>query len=175
MEDRGTPSKEGEIDITLPTAVEAPLESSLLIPPLTPHNDLPKSSQSQDNTPKSGVSGPTKPANTSEDANNELARLKRDGKITLGDIENTTSVLKEHASLKEKVDKLKSLLGRSAKAQRETKVEFETTQKRLNQALREIERLNQKLDKLQSRPTHCKFCCCCLRWDYMSFGNISIM
>jgi len=62
--------------------------------------------------------------------------------------------LKEHVSLKEKVEKLKSLLGRSAKAQREAKVDSEAAQKRLVHALREIERLNKKLDKLQTRPTH---------------------
>lgn len=56
--------------------------------------------------------------------------------------------------LKEKIAKLKSLLGRSAKAQREAKVELEVTQKRLDQALREIDRLQKKIDKLANRPTH---------------------
>ena len=91
-----------------------------------------------------------------EDAHVEVKKLIKSGSINVLDVPAVMAVLKEHASLKEKVDKLKSLLGRSAKAQRETKVDFEASQKRLNQALREIERLNQKLDKLQSRPTHCK-------------------
>ena len=63
-------------------------------------------------------------------------------------------LLKDHDTLKDKVSKLKSLLGRSAKAQREAKVDLDATQKRLDQALREIERLNQKIDKLANRPSH---------------------
>jgi myosin heavy subunit len=63
-------------------------------------------------------------------------------------------LLKDYDSLKEKVGKLKSLLGRSAKAQREAKVELESTQKRLDASLREIDRLNKKIDKLVNRPTH---------------------
>jgi chromosome segregation ATPase len=94
---------------------------------------------------------------TLEDANKELAQLISSKQIQASDFPALKSVLKEHGSLKEKVDKLKSLLGRSAKVQREAKVDLEATQKRLAQALREIERLNQKLDKLQSRPTHRKF------------------
>jgi len=63
-------------------------------------------------------------------------------------------LLKDYDSLKEKAGKLKSLLGRSAKAQREAKVEVEVTRKRLDAALREIDRLNTKVDKLANRPTH---------------------
>jgi hypothetical protein len=63
-------------------------------------------------------------------------------------------LLKEFDSQKEKVVKLKSLLGRSAKAQRESKVDLDATQKRLDHALREIDRLNKKIDKLANRPTH---------------------
>ena len=75
-------------------------------------------------------------------------------KINSDDCHAIKEVLKEHVALKEKVDKLKSLLGRSAKAQRETKVDYEASQKRLGNAMREIERLNQRLEKLQSRPSH---------------------
>jgi uncharacterized phage infection (PIP) family protein YhgE len=150
MEERTTPLKEGELDEPLPPKMGTPEESTTTLP----NNDLPKSPQPHDS--KLGPSGTQKSANTLEDANNELARLKREGLVTVEDVSITSAVLKEHASLKDKVEKLKSLLGRSAKAQRETKVDFEATQKRLNQALREIERLNQKLDKLQNRPTHCK-------------------
>lgn len=64
------------------------------------------------------------------------------------------TVLKDHDGLKDKVNKLKSLLGRSAKAQREAKVDLDATQKRLEAALREIERLNKKIEKLSNRPTH---------------------
>ena len=89
-----------------------------------------------------------------DDANEELSQLIISGKITSDDVRSLKVSLKEHVSLKEKVEKLKSLLGRSAKAQREAKIDSEAAQKRLVQALREIERLNRKLDKLQARPTH---------------------
>jgi len=89
-----------------------------------------------------------------DDANEELSQLIISGKITSDDVRCLKVTLKEHVSLKEKVEKLKSLLGRSAKAQREAKIDSEAAQKRLVQALREIERLNRKLDKLQTRPTH---------------------
>jgi septation ring formation regulator EzrA len=113
------------------------------------HGDAPKSAPLSTATPKS--------SHSLEDANDEISKLIKSGKISAQDVPAVKAMLKEHASLKEKVDKLKSLLGRSAKAQRETKVDFEATQKRLSQALREIERLNQKLEKLQSRPTHRKY------------------
>jgi hypothetical protein len=70
------------------------------------------------------------------------------------DIAKLDVLLKDYDSLKEKVGKLKSLLGRSAKAQREAKVELDATQKRLDASLREIDRLNKKIDKLANRPTH---------------------
>jgi len=89
-----------------------------------------------------------------DDANEELSQLIICGKISSDDVRCLKVTLKEHVSLKEKVEKLKSLLGRSAKAQREAKIDSEAAQKRLVQALREIERLNKKLDKLQTRPTH---------------------
>lgn len=98
--------------------------------------------------------GTQKASHSLEDANEEISNLISSGKITSSDVPSITSVLKEHALLKQKIDKLKSLLGRSAKAQRETKIDLDSSQKRLGQALREIDRLNQKLEKLQSRPTH---------------------
>lgn len=95
-----------------------------------------------------------KAASTLDAANEELSQLIISGKMTSDDARCLKAALKEHVSLMEKVEKLKSLLGRSAKAQREAKVDSEAAQKRLVQALREIERLNKKLDKLQTRPTH---------------------
>jgi hypothetical protein len=63
-------------------------------------------------------------------------------------------LVKDHDALKQKIAKLKSLLGRSAKAQREAKVDVDATHKKLESALREVERLAHKLDKLANRPTH---------------------
>lgn len=101
-------------------------------------------------TSRSGL----KSAYTLDDANEEISQLIISGKVTSDDVKCLKSMLKEHTSLKEKVEKLKSLLGRSAKAQREAKVDYEKAQKSLGQAMREIERLNRKLEKLQTRPSH---------------------
>jgi chromosome segregation ATPase len=87
------------------------------------------------------------------DANEELSQLIIAGKISSDDVASTKSVLNDYTSLKEKVEKLKSLLGRSAKAQREAKIDLDASQKRLTSAMKEIERLHQKLDKLQTRPS----------------------
>jgi chromosome segregation ATPase len=87
------------------------------------------------------------------DANEELSQLIIAGKISSDDVFATKSILNDYTGLKEKVEKLKSLLGRSAKAQREAKVDLDASQKRLTSAMKEIERLHQKLDKLQTRPS----------------------
>lgn len=155
MEDRGLPGNDSK-EKTSPRAAAGESAKASGVPgtPATPkmaHGEAPKSAPLA-STPKASYS--------LEDANEEVAKLIKSRKLLASDIPAVKAILKEHASLKEKVDKLKSLLGRSAKAQRETKVEFDATHKRLSQALREIDRLNQKLDKLQSRPTHRKYMAC---------------
>lgn len=89
-----------------------------------------------------------------EEANEEIAQLLTSGKVSQKEVSSLQGMMRDHAALKEKVNKLKSLLGRSAKAQREAKMELEGTSKKLEQALKEIERLNSKLEKLANRPTH---------------------
>ena len=91
---------------------------------------------------------------SSEKAIEALQEFVANQTLGAGDIQAIQILIKDHNSLKEKVTKLKSLLGRSAKAQREAKVELEATQKRLDQSLREIDRQKQKIDKLVNRPTH---------------------
>ena len=132
-----------------------------------PPNDSKVGTQSTtgagETTAGNNVSHATTPSNTRsskskmytlDDANEELSQLIISGKISSDDVRCLKATLKEHISLKEKVEKLKSLLGRSAKSQREAKVSSDAAQKRLAQAMREIERLNKKLDKLQTRPSH---------------------
>ena len=103
---------------------------------------------------------PTEPAGESEtklsidEARVCLTQRMQAGLVDEADKDPIRLILREYDSMKEKVSKLKSLLGRSAKAQREAKVDLEATQKRLDQALREIERLQKKIDKLANRPTH---------------------
>ena len=89
-----------------------------------------------------------------EEANEEITLLLQSGKVTAQEVSALQGMAKDYAGLREKVSKLKSLLGRSAKAQREAKVELEHTQKRLQGAEREVERLTLKVEKLASRPTH---------------------
>jgi len=122
-------------------------ETKQIQSPKTPAKSAVSTTQS---TPKTT----SKQTHTLDDANEELSQLIISGNIKSDDVRCLKIALKEHVSLKEKVEKLKSLLGRSAKAQREAKIDSEASQKRLVQALREIERLNKKLDTLQTRPTH---------------------
>ena len=136
----------------------APKEASSISKPAAASTPAPQTIIHGTPTPATAPKTPT--THSLEGAKNDLAKLMQAGAATQSDVASITSILKDHAALKEKVDKLKSLLGRSAKAQREAKVDLEATQKRLNQALREIDRLNQKLDKLQSRPTHSKSTIC---------------
>jgi hypothetical protein len=88
-------------------------------------------------------------------ARDEISRwLQAGNKLSHVDNETLHVLLKDHDNMKDKVGKLKGLLGRSAKAQREAKVDLDATQKRLDQTLRENDRLNKKIDKLANRPTH---------------------
>jgi hypothetical protein len=89
----------------------------------------------------------------------------RDAKTAVGEMlmkedldDGSSSALqelfRENDGLKEKCAKLKALLGRSAKAQRETKVEMESSHKKLDAAHKEIQRLKAKIEKLATRPSH---------------------
>ena len=96
----------------------------------------------------------TKPSLTLEDAHNELDALLEGSQVTEPQVAAIRHTLKEHVALREKVSKLKSLLGRSAKAQREAKVELEQCQRKLQHSQEQVEKLSTKVEKLASRPTH---------------------
>jgi hypothetical protein len=91
---------------------------------------------------------------TTDRAREEVGRLLNNAILSKVDCDAIDILLKDYDSLREKTTKLKSLLGRSAKAQREAKVDLDASQKRLDHANREIERLNKKIDKFANRPTH---------------------
>lgn len=91
---------------------------------------------------------------TLEDAHDELDVLLDSGRVTIQEVAAIQHTLKEHSLLREKVSKLKSLLGRSAKAQRESKVELEACQRKLAQKEEQVSLLTKKVEKLASRPTH---------------------
>jgi hypothetical protein len=129
--------------------------------------------------PETAIPGETEPVHAEEDAVAPVETTKKDDSLLTVDqardrlesklqhssnsnednkdallFDSIQLILKDHDHLKEKVGKLKSLLGRSAKAQRETKVEMDATQKRLDQALAEVQKLQQKMEKLSNRPSH---------------------
>jgi hypothetical protein len=123
----------------------------------------PKNNGTTFNSTPSKVESPSLPPKTPtesskafslEEANEEIAQLLTSGKVSQKEVSSLQGMMRDHAALKEKVNKLKSLLGRSAKAQREAKMELEGTTKKLEHAMREIERLSTKVEKLANRPTH---------------------
>ena len=90
-----------------------------------------------------------------EDAKEELTLLHESGQVTSQEISALQSMLREIATGKEKVGKLKSLLGQSTTAQRESKVELEHTQKCLREAEKlVVEKHQKKVDNLATHPTH---------------------
>ena len=91
---------------------------------------------------------------SADEAIEQLHRWIKEGKIPQSEMAVMKVIVKDHDSQKEKIVKLKSLLGRSAKAQREAKVDLDATLKKLENTTREIDRLNRKIEKLANRPTH---------------------
>lgn len=97
---------------------------------------------------------PAAPSALIDQANEELAFLLTHGKINQSEVMALQKVIRENVALKEKVAKLKSLLARSAKAQKDAKVELEGTRRRLDESNGEVRRLTARVDSLASRPTH---------------------
>ena len=97
---------------------------------------------------------PAAPSALIDQANEELAFLLTHGKINQSEVMALQKVIRENVALKEKVAKLKSLLARSAKAQKDAKVELEGTRRRLEESNGEVRRLTARVDSLASRPTH---------------------
>ena len=89
-----------------------------------------------------------------EEANDDIAKMLLENRITMHESSKLQAILRENAILKEKVAKLKTLLARSAKASKETKQENIEYKKLLDVAKKEVERLNERVEALASRPTH---------------------
>ena len=123
------------------------------------HQESPRIVEDEGNEPLRAAAGSSQPepAPTSNPSVNgevtvEAAAQKEMKELLSNEIDESSSsalqnLFKEHEALKGKVSKLKSLLGRSAKVQRETKVDLEKTSK-------ENERLKAKIQKLAARPSH---------------------
>jgi len=97
---------------------------------------------------------PTPPQNDIEEANDAIAQLLLDNRISVFESSKLQAILRENAILKEKVAKLKTLLARSSKASKETKIENLEYKRLLDVAKKEVERLNGRVEALASRPTH---------------------
>ncbi|KAL7494305.1 hypothetical protein ACHAWT_003112 [Skeletonema menzelii] len=119
------------------TAQEKP---SAAVPPSTPTRSPPSA---EANT-----------SNNNEDLSNTLSNLLLSNTIPQSTISTLQQILRENATLKEKNSKLKSLLGRSAKAQRDAKQDLEQLKKRYEEINREKERLKHRVEVLANRPTH---------------------
>jgi hypothetical protein len=98
----------------------------------------------------------SKLAGGSANVDDIVKKIIASGKLLPEESKAVKDLLNDHAALKTKIDRLKGLLGRSAKAQREAAVDLKNSQKKLEQALRDVKRLNEKVDRLSSRPTHSK-------------------
>eukprot|EP00523_Entomoneis_sp_CCMP467_P008786 CAMPEP_0168734460 /NCGR_PEP_ID=MMETSP0724-20121128/8826_1 /TAXON_ID=265536 /ORGANISM="Amphiprora sp., Strain CCMP467" /LENGTH=503 /DNA_ID=CAMNT_0008781567 /DNA_START=121 /DNA_END=1629 /DNA_ORIENTATION=+ len=134
-------------------ATTAPEESAPQPTPQATPQPAAKAPSPAKAAPPSKKGGPKMP--TVDQALTSLEQMVQEGRLPSQHDKNCLKVLlTDHDGLKDKIGKLKSLLGRSSKAQREAKMELETTKKRLQEATREVERLNQKVDKLATRPTH---------------------
>jgi len=97
---------------------------------------------------------PIPPQNDIEEANDAIAQLLLDNRISVRESSKLQAILRENAILKEKVAKLKTLLARSSKASKETKLENLEYKRLLDVAKKEVERLNGRVEALASRPTH---------------------
>jgi len=105
-------------------------------------------------TKEASASNSVEPEKGAVGADAVIKKIIASGKVSKQEAKAVQSLAKDHSALKVKVDRVKGLLGRSAKAQREAKVELECSQKKLDQALRDVQRLKNKVEHLSSRPTH---------------------
>jgi len=108
-------------------------------------------------TARSSTSAPLRTKSelsASEDLNEELANLLLSNQLPQTAVSSLQNLLRENASLKEKNGKLKSLLGRSAKAQRDAKNELEQMKKMYEVCKADNDRLEKRVEVLANRPTH---------------------
>lgn len=94
------------------------------------------------------------PKSIKSDLNEQLANLLINKQLPQAIVTSLQSILRENSTLKDKNGKLKSLLGRSAKAQRDAKHELEHMKKQYEEVRGENERLERRVEQLANRPTH---------------------
>ena len=91
---------------------------------------------------------------SSIELNEELGTLLLQKQLPQSSVSALQNLLRENTSLKEKNGKLKSLLGRSAKAQRDAKNDLEQMKKAYEGARADADRLEKRVEVLANRPTH---------------------
>lgn len=89
-----------------------------------------------------------------DSARGQVSEMTERNELDTTSSSSLQTLFREHEALKDKVSKLKALLGRSAKAQREAKVDLDGSNKKLESAIAENQLLRAKIDKLAARPTH---------------------
>lgn len=149
---------DGEDDIRIESDSVAS-SSAVVVEEANVQNDRqPKSHR--DYTALSSIKPPPPSSSTTENksavenARGEINKMARKDELDDATSTSLQTLFREHEALKDKVSKLKALLGRSAKAQREAKVELDASNKKLEATLQENQRLHSKIEKLASRPTH---------------------
>jgi len=142
-------------DATPPPPTESPPTSSTPTP--LPSNNPPTTTNTTSSTthaPESSSSSAIDPNDKLSLANHEISKLLQQNKITQNDVTTLQSILRENVALTGKTQKLKNLLGRSAKAQSDLKQDLSSSKHKLEHAQKAIEKLNARMEQLANQPTH---------------------
>ena len=102
----------------------------------------------------SGSSPNEEPIDKIQQANLEISNLLKKNVISQSQVSNLQATLHENIMLQQKTNKLKSLLGRSAKAQNELKHEVVNLKQKLEMAHKTLDEYNKKMEQMANRPTH---------------------
>ncbi|KAL9189218.1 hypothetical protein ACHAXT_011708 [Thalassiosira profunda] len=140
-----------------PAAAPAPQssgEASVKLSPKLPAKPPPPSGTKLTPTPAKAAPSPSAGGGAPDDLQEELATLLLKKQLPQTSVAALQNLLRENATLKEKNNKLKSLLGRSAKAQRDAKNELEQMKRLYEAARTENDRLEKRVEVLANRPTH---------------------
>jgi hypothetical protein len=89
-----------------------------------------------------------------DNARVEVKQMMERNELEMNSISAIQTLFRDYETMKEKVTKLKTLLGRSAKAQRDTKVEMDMMHKKYETIQKENKKLLHKIEQLSTRPTH---------------------
>jgi len=83
-----------------------------------------------------------------------MAKLLQEGQIEQTHVSIVQNLIRQNLQSKEKIAKLKNLLQRSAKAQKDSKAEVAGWKSKWEESQAEIKSLHSRIDTLANRPTH---------------------